>query len=134
MNRSYSKIRHIQEANVRLEKRLLSEQQENHNHGGVFNNLLDKLKIYGITENTGAEQMLGKSFYVMGKGNEYDSIEVMYNNNTWIVTVIQGGKKVLGKEWKMNGSMVDSIESTIISTLKPYLNMKIRQDPNRDQG
>jgi hypothetical protein len=28
MNRSYSKIRHIQEANARLEKRLLSEQPE----------------------------------------------------------------------------------------------------------
>lgn len=40
MNRSYSKIRHIQEANDRLEKRLLSEQPE------VLNNkdqeLLDK--------------------------------------------------------------------------------------------
>jgi len=28
MNRSYSKIRHIQEANIRLEKRILSEQNE----------------------------------------------------------------------------------------------------------
>lgn len=28
MNRSYSKIRHIQEANARLEKRLLSEQPD----------------------------------------------------------------------------------------------------------
>jgi len=28
MNRSYSKIRHIQEANQRLEKRLLNEQEE----------------------------------------------------------------------------------------------------------
>jgi hypothetical protein len=27
MNRSYSKIRHIQESNIRLEKRILSEQQ-----------------------------------------------------------------------------------------------------------
>ena len=44
MNRSYSKIRHIQEVNLKLEKRLLSEQDDNdlsmlkQKHGIKFRN------------------------------------------------------------------------------------------------
>lgn len=37
MNRSYSKIRHIQEANARLEKRVLSEQMKNNGDQDLLN-------------------------------------------------------------------------------------------------
>jgi hypothetical protein len=37
MNRSYSKIRHIQEANARLEKRVLSEQINKTDDQGLLN-------------------------------------------------------------------------------------------------
>jgi hypothetical protein len=54
MNRSYSKIRHIQESNDRLEKRMLSEQQTTNKGGfacskGNTHTVCSKKDNYGFT-------------------------------------------------------------------------------------
>ena len=44
MNRSYSKIRHIQESNARLEKRFLTEQPEKEELNKIVDDMLNKTK------------------------------------------------------------------------------------------
>jgi hypothetical protein len=64
MNRSYSKIRHIQESNEKLEKRLLSEQD----FSGMLKNLLN-LAI-GKTDNKTDNSGVKSNDKISGKGQE----------------------------------------------------------------
>ena len=64
MNRSYSKIRHIQESNEKLEKRLLSEQD----FSGMLKNLLN-LAI-GKTDNKSDNSGVKSNDKISGKGQE----------------------------------------------------------------
>lgn len=67
MNRSYSKIRHIQEANYRLEKRLLSEQQTTQNPN--ITQLVTKLKETPFYQETDNLRVDGNRVYYTGNIN-----------------------------------------------------------------
>ena len=62
MNRSYSKIRHIQEANFRLERRLISEQAVPQQVTDLFNEL-KKVPLY---QESNALKMEGNRLYYIG--------------------------------------------------------------------
>jgi len=62
MNRSYSKIRHIQEANSRLEKRLLSEQAVPQQLTDLYNKLKSEIPLY--QEPNGLEIRGNRLYYV----------------------------------------------------------------------
>jgi len=155
MNRSYSKIRHIQEANVRLEKRMLSEQpvdtydpvlkrlgkseQENTSHPDpIVDRIFNKLKSYGFVNGNGLDKVIdSKGRYItIEKPNsgDYDGISVTFDMREepfeYTVTVIKGGELLFNKEWVMNASLNSSIDGLIMNAIKPYLSMKIRPIPS----
>lgn len=67
MNRSYSKIRHIQEANSRLERRLISEQQAQQNPN--ITQLVTKLKETPFYQETDNLRVDGNRVYYTGNIN-----------------------------------------------------------------
>lgn len=67
MNRSYSKIRHIQEANSRLERRLISEQQTQQNPN--ITQLVTKLKETPFYQETDNLNVVGNRVYYTGNIN-----------------------------------------------------------------
>jgi hypothetical protein len=71
MNKSYSKIRHIQEANVRLEKRILSEQAGTQKTvPQQVTDLYNKLKSeYPLYTETDALRVDGNRVYYLGNIN-----------------------------------------------------------------
>jgi hypothetical protein len=74
MNRSYSKIRHIQEANSRLEKRMLSEQEDD--------NLFLKRRLSTI------EELIDKNIEKVNDEGGYgfsDEFEFGSNIISWVV-------------------------------------------------
>ena len=88
MNRSYSKIRHIQESNERLEKRMLSEQN------------IDNRKVYlskgyvdvtdGFNNETYALQIVDGPYECNGSGYSF-RIVTNDNKDTGYVVVISSG-------------------------------------------
>jgi hypothetical protein len=80
MNRSYSKIRHIQESNQRLEKRLLNEQVTLNDYVNAFNqiitpwmtNMESKLKSQGYKcINLGGDENCDENLYGFKLLNDY---------------------------------------------------------------
>jgi len=67
MNTSYSKIRHIQEANYRLERRLLSEQQTQQDPN--ITQLVAKLKENPLYQETDNLRVAGNRVYYTGNIN-----------------------------------------------------------------
>jgi hypothetical protein len=155
MNRSYSKIRHIQEANVRLEKRMLSEQpvdtydpvlkrlgnssQENTPHPDpIADRMFNKLKSYGFVNGGRLDKMIdSKGRYItIEKPNsgDYDGISVTFDMREepfdYVVFVIQGGKVLVDKKGEINSLSPDKLDGMIMNELKPYLSMKIRPIPS----
>jgi hypothetical protein len=89
MNRSYSKIRHIQEANNRLEKRMLSEQENpelEENNPFKFSNgfddydfpeeLKERLTGRGTDSDDSISRRLFKVTFEMGFQDQFDVILV----------------------------------------------------------
>jgi hypothetical protein len=73
MNRSYSKIRHIQEANERLEKRMLTEDNDN---------LFLKRRLFTI------EELIDKHIKKVEDDEEYvfnDEFEFASNIISWVI-------------------------------------------------
>jgi hypothetical protein len=70
MNSSYSKIRHIQESNILLERRLLNEQLTGQTQYTIGSASFDKNKnfVYG-------------TYVVMSDGKKYGITEIVYNVN-----------------------------------------------------
>ena len=138
MNKSYSKIRHIQESNQRLEKRLLNEQEGVSGKHSTFLNLVTKLKPYGFIEDKRMEQMLGKGFLILSKGDDTNGIQIMFNVNnvTWSWSVVQNGVAKVNKERKIEGdySIIDKIEGIIMNDIKPYISMKVKPTFNEQIG
>lgn len=79
MNRSYSKIRHIQEANQRLERRVMSEQKQEENEG-FWSDIFGKPSI----DDAKHTSMRGTGVSMSGKDNPEDQ--------NHIYTVFKGQK------------------------------------------
>jgi hypothetical protein len=69
MNRSYSKIRHIQESNIKLEKRTLNEQLDNrkidHGMGAILDrptpaDMISSKDLYSMAKNMGFKDVRGR--------------------------------------------------------------------------
>ena len=77
MNRSYSKIRHIQESNQRLENRLLNEQNEVDESSFTFGDKIKgKLgKIVGIPETTDDEMRLADDILSVVERGDYEVLD-----------------------------------------------------------
>jgi hypothetical protein len=80
MNRSYSKIRHIQESNQRLERRLLNEQVTLNDYVNAFNSIItpwmtnmdSKLKSQGFKcINLGGDENCDENLYGFKLFNDY---------------------------------------------------------------
>ena len=83
MNRSYSKIRHIQESNIRLERRMLNEQ---------------------FAENTALDFMTVTGY----KSSLFPQVQYGPNGTTWGFTF--GGTKTLGNMMNMVGGNFQSAQ------------------------
>ena len=84
MNRSYSKIRHIQESNIRLERRMLNEQ---------------------FAENTALDFMTVTGY----KSSLFPQVQYGPNGTTWGFTF--GGTKTLGNMMNMVGGDFQSAQN-----------------------
>ena len=89
MNRSYSKIRHIQEANIKLERRILNEQTQNPN----ITQLVSKLKE--------------TPFYQEPKNLRVDGNRVYYAGNIKSANVLDKSGKIDSKRSQI-GTFVDA--------------------------
>jgi LysM repeat protein len=87
MNRSYSKIRHIQEANLKLETRLLNEK---------FNNQDDRVISEQVTPSTNQEYVVkpGDSLSKIGRNLGVNWKEIATLNNIKNVNLIRVGQKL----------------------------------------
>jgi len=87
MNRSYSKIRHIQEANLKLETRLLNEK---------FNNQHDRVISEQVTPSTNQEYVVkpGDSLSKIGRNLGVNWKEIATLNNIKNVNLIRVGQKL----------------------------------------
>jgi LysM repeat protein len=87
MNRSYSKIRHIQEANLKLETRLLNEK---------FNNQDDRVISEQVTPATNQEYVVkaGDTLSKIGRNLGVNWKEIATLNNIKNVNLIRVGKKL----------------------------------------
>ena len=87
MNRSYSKIRHIQEANLKLEKRILNEK---------FNNQDDRVISEAVDPSTNQEYVVkpGDSLSKIGRNLGVNWKEIATLNNIKNVNLIRVGQKL----------------------------------------
>ena len=87
MNRSYSKIRHIQEANLKLETRILNEK---------FNNYNDRVISEAVDPSTNQEYVVkpGDSLSKIGKNLGVNWKEIATLNNIKNVNLIRVGQKL----------------------------------------
>ena len=87
MNRSYSKIRHIQEANLKLETRILNEK---------FNNYNDRVISEAVDPSTNQEYVVkpGDSLSKIGKNLGVNWKEIVTLNNIKNVNLIRVGQKL----------------------------------------
>ena len=113
MNRSYSKIRHIQESNQKLERRIMSEQKQEENEG-FWNDIFGKPSIKDATHTslrgTGSS-LSGKDntdddrhTYTMFNGQKFyeDEIEYADYNDMGDLPRIEDGKLIIANPvWSM---------------------------------
>ena len=88
MNRSYSKIRHIQESNERLEKRMLSEQNTDNRKVYLSKGYVDVTD--GFNNETYALQIADGPYKCDGSGYSF-RIVTNDNKDTGYVVVISSG-------------------------------------------
>ena len=88
MNRSYSKIRHIQESNERLEKRMLSEQNTDNRKVYLSKGYVDVTD--GFNKDTYALQIADGPYKCDGSGYSF-RIVTNDNKDTGYVVVISSG-------------------------------------------
>ena len=88
MNRSYSKIRHIQESNERLEKRMLSEQNTDNRKVYLSKGYVDVTD--GFNKDTYALQIADGPYECDGSGYSF-RILTKDNKDTGYVVVIRSG-------------------------------------------
>jgi hypothetical protein len=123
---------------MRLVKRVIKEQEGVSGKHSTFLNLVTKLKPYGFIEDKRMEQMLGKGFLILSKGDDTNGIQIMFNVNnvTWSWSVVQNGVAKVNKERKIEGdySIIDKIEGIIMNDIKPYISMKVKPTLNEQNN
>ena len=88
MNRSYSKIRHIQESNIKLEKRILSEQQTDHKQNYLSKGYIDVTD--GFNKDTYVLQIADGEYKCDGFGYSF-KIVTNDGKDTGYVVVMENG-------------------------------------------
>ena len=113
MNRSYSKIRHIQESNMKLENRLLNEQ--NSNPGGVppdgvswYDNTVKEYLKLGYKEVNTITLPFG--LYTETQSGDHINVSKEDGSDTGYVTILQQGgirgQKEYSVELKPDGTTI----------------------------
>ena len=111
MNRSYSKIRHVQESNERLEKRMLSEQNTDYRKVYISEGYVDVTD--GFNKDTYVLQIAdgpyecegsGYSFRIVTKDNKDTGYAVVIRNGgyrriTGPITVLNNGVSIDFGKW-----------------------------------
>ena len=79
MNRSYSKIRHIQESNQRLERRLINEKEGEYHS---MDNLADALTPHGFRKSWNNTPALGPNgeFDGLFRGDDKNGVDIRYRS------------------------------------------------------
>jgi hypothetical protein len=140
MNRSYSKIRHIQEANYRLEKRLLSEQQTTQNPN--ITQLVNKLKEIPFYQESDNLRVDGNRVYYTGNINSTTVTDRQGNVNQKKSQVGTNTKATdpnarffewTGTGWKrgeQQNKYYDAAALDLNTALTDYAKLSLPQQPN----
>lgn len=140
MNRSYSKIRHIQEANYRLEKRLLSEQQTTQDPN--ITQLVNKLKEFPLYQEKDNLRVDGNRVYYTGNINSTTVTDRQGNVNqkksqvgTYTKATDPNARffEWTGTGWKrgeQQNKYYDAAALDLNTALNDYAKLSLPQQPN----
>lgn len=113
MNRSYSKIRHIQEANKRLEKRILSEQQTGETKTKEVVNKVATEGIKNVTAQMISSPQFKGSYSGYQFGGVFDGV-----NYQWDCNGVEGMSGVRGL---VDGEIITETVDNMFASIKQQL-------------
>ena len=136
MNRSYSKIRHIQESNFRLERRLISEQAVPQQVTDLFNEL-KKVPLY---QESNALKMEGNRLYYIGNIGGTNKTGMFGKDKSEIGTLTNATDpnarffEWTGTGWKRGEQQNKYYDVAAVdqnTALKDYANLSLPQQSNQ---